>query len=84
MELKNKISNIESKTDFVSFVEFLAEDFKKNPDAWENKKLSDYLEALARWTEDMEGYYKNNNIAVPSDINWKVFAEILTAAKMYE
>jgi len=84
MELKSKINGIKSKADFVSFVEFLVDDLKKNPEEWENKNLSDFLAALASWTEDMDAYYLNNNLPIPCDINWRVIAEILTAAKMYE
>lgn len=32
----------------------------------------------------MEGYYLNNNLPMPESINWKIFADILIAAKMYE
>jgi hypothetical protein len=32
----------------------------------------------------MEGYYQNNKMPIPENINWKVFANILVAAKMYE
>jgi hypothetical protein len=42
------------------------------------------LEGIAIWTEDMDGYYHNNNKPIPENIEWKVFANILIAAKMYE
>jgi hypothetical protein len=32
----------------------------------------------------MDGYYQNNNIPIPENIDWKVFANILIGAKMYE
>jgi hypothetical protein len=41
------------------------------------------LEGIAIWTEDMDGYYHNNK-PIPENIEWKVFANILIAAKMYE
>lgn len=84
MNLKDKIEAINTKNDFVIYIGVLVDSLKKNPEEWGNNNLSDYLEAVANWTEDMEGYYKNNNIAVPEDINWKTFATILTAAKIYE
>ena len=79
-----KINEISSKEDFITFVELLVSDLKSNPDEWENKSLRSYLEAIASWTEDMEGFYQNNNLEVPRNVNWKVFANILMAAKMYE
>ncbi|AIU90606.1 hypothetical protein ABRP70_05460 [Pectobacterium odoriferum] len=75
---------ISSKDDLVKLISALARDFKENPDEWENKDLSSYLEAVASWIEDMDGYYENTNQPLPKDTNWKVFADILMAAKVYE
>ncbi|HEY5751397.1 MAG TPA: hypothetical protein VIU12_35305 [Chryseolinea sp.] len=75
---------IRSKEDFIKFVGDLILDLKTNPNTWENKNLDDYLEALQRWTGDMEGYYINNNLPVPENVNWRIFADILMAARMYE
>jgi len=77
IDFSQKISEINSKDDFVNFVGLLVDDLKNNPDEWENKSLPAYLDAIARWTDDMEGYYLNNNIEMPRDINWIVFANIL-------
>ena len=47
------------------------------------KKLPS-LSAATAWTEDMEGYFNNNNLPVPKNVDWKLFANILLVAKMYE
>lgn len=83
-ELERMIKNINSKEDFLQFMDTLINDLKVNPDLWENKTLADYLSAIQSWTEDMEGYYINKNIPVPENISWKIFANILMAATMYE
>ncbi|MFP1730836.1 hypothetical protein ACLECU_12380 [Lonsdalea quercina] len=75
---------VSSKDDLVKLISALARDFKENPGEWENKDLSSYLEAVASWIEDMDGYYENTNQPLPKDTNWKVFADILMAAKIYE
>ncbi|OQP52893.1 hypothetical protein A4H97_24255 [Niastella yeongjuensis] len=62
----------------------LMNDFKINSNQWENNTLTDYLAAVQNWTEDIEGYYINNNIPMPENISWKTFADILMAATMYE
>ncbi|OSN03286.1 hypothetical protein AU512_16700 [Lonsdalea iberica] len=80
----DKLFPISSKDDLVKLISALARDFKENPDEWESKDLSSYLEAMASWIEDMEGYYENTNQSLPKDTNWKVFADILMAAKVYE
>jgi hypothetical protein len=83
-DFNKKINEIGSKEDFVNFVELLISNLKSNPEEWTNKTLPEYLESISSWTEDMEGYYQNNNMPIPENINWKVFANILIAAKMYE
>ena len=75
---------VNSKDGLVKFIAALAKDFKDNPDEWENKNISSYLEAIVSWIEDMDGYYKNTNQPLPKDTNWKVFADILMAARVYE
>jgi len=83
-ELINKTKNLNTKEDFINFLELLVRDLRSNPDGWENKNLASYLEAAASWTEDMDGYYQNNNLPIPQNVDWEVFANILIAAKMYE
>jgi hypothetical protein len=83
-ELKAKYDSITTKEDFISFVELLIEDLRINPNEWENKTLESYLEAIVSSTEDLEGYYLNNNLPIPQHVNWKLFANILATAKMYE
>lgn len=75
---------IDNKEDFIYFINLLAENLKNNPIEWSNNNLIDYLDAIANWTEDMDGYYVNNNLPIPTNVNWKVFANILVAAKSYE
>jgi hypothetical protein len=66
------------------FIGALITDLNENSNEWENKTLANYLEGMQSWTEDMEGYYLNNNLEVPQDVNWKVFTDILMAARVYE
>jgi hypothetical protein len=84
MDLMDKANSVKSKDDFIRFIEGLLDNLHNSPGEWENISLHDFLEAMASWVEDMEGYYTNNNLPIPNDINWKVFADILMAAKMYE
>lgn len=75
---------IKNKDDFINFVRELSKDFKNNSESWENKSVDEFLESLAAWVEDMDGYYLNKEEAEPSDVDWTVFAVILTGAKIYE
>ncbi len=78
------IETIETKQDFIKFLEILLEDFTHNGKTWTNDNLQSYLEAVASWTEDMDGYYQNVKMEFPENVNWKVFAHILRAARIYE
>ncbi len=84
MEFEKTIEALNSKEDFIEFINLLVKDLKNNPNEWENKSLESYLKAISSWTEDMDGYYINHNLPIPSKVEWKVFATILIAAKIYE
>ncbi len=76
------IEKIESKADFIHFLNMLSKDFEKNPDEWENKTIPSFLEQMAGWVEDY-------SISPANDIAWdtiqfRVFAQILYMGKMYE
>lgn len=73
-----------SKADFLQFMAALQQDLADDSPQWENRTLADYLEALARWVEDMEGYYHNTGQEMPRHVSWQVFANILQAASIYE
>lgn len=76
--------SIQSREDFIAFVRGLSKDLKENPQSWENDNLERFLEALGAWVEDMDGYYRNQGKSVPQQLDWKTFADMLMAAKMYE
>ena len=83
-EINNKIAVLKTRYDFIEMVGLLIKDLENNPKSWENITLKDYLGAIASWTEDMDGYYDYMKIPMPANVDWKVFANILIAAKMYE
>ena len=51
---------------------------------WENGTLKSYLEALGRYSEDVDGYYKNLNQGNADITTWKLFADIMLSLKIYE
>jgi hypothetical protein len=85
MMLKDlRVDTINSRADFVKFVRELATNFETSPEDWENNDLNSYLEAMAAWVEDMDGYYQNSGQPSPQQPSWKIMAEILLAARYYE
>lgn len=84
MDAFNPNAAIQSREEFVTFVRNLSTDFRDNNVTWENITVERYLEALAAWANDMDGYYKNKGEVAPDDINWNFIAQLLIAAKVYE
>jgi len=84
MTLAEQNESIKSREDFVAFVHALEGDLRDNPQSWENNTLERFLDALASWVEDMDGYYINQGKPVPQQPDWKTIGDILMAAKMYE
>ena len=73
---------VETYEDFVAFAVALSNDFLANGSEWENDTVDSFLEAMASW--NIEGYYANSGQVLPEQPNWKMFAQILIAAKWYE
>lgn len=70
---------------FIKFLSLLRENYQLNKTEWENIDLDSFLEAMTRYSEDIQGYYDNTNQKVDADTpSWKVFADILQGAKIYE
>ena len=82
--MQEQIKDISNRGDFLRFLTAHIRDFRENRDSWENVTIDEFLEGLASWVEDMDGYYTNLNIEMPQNIDWKIFADMLYAAKIYE
>ena len=76
---------VSSKADFVEFLRALKADLVANPGDWENPTLGGYLAGMAEFARDIEGYYANRRESVDLEApSWRVMAEILVAARVYQ
>lgn len=73
-----------SREEFVELLQGLKNEFQVDPEGWENRTLPQFLEAMGRWVEDMDGYYLNRGEPVPEAVPWRVFSDFLLAARIYE
>ncbi|ENF7814827.1 hypothetical protein ABR157_000537 [Enterobacter soli] len=75
-----------TKTDGKSIIliEILSSNDKNDLNEWVNKDLPSYFESMVSWIEDLDGYYSNQKLPVPENVNWKFIADILMAARVYE
>lgn len=78
------VETVGTRDDLVQFIRALRTDLGVNEDEWENPTLDRYLEALAAWTNDMDGYFRNHDQVVPTEPTWGLVAQMLLAAHGYE
>ncbi len=56
---------IESREDFIAFVEAMRNDLLADSPGWENPTLERFPGALAAWATDIDGYFHNRGEQVP-------------------
>lgn len=74
MGLYEIANQIETQQDFNVFLKALKRDLKSNSQEWENDTLESFIEGL-------DGYC---NDKPQEELSWRIFAELLLAAKVYE
>jgi hypothetical protein len=84
MSVHEAVKHIRTREDFVAFVRALRCDLEDDPSAWENGDLGSYLDAVAAWVEDMDGYLDHAGKKRVHQPSWKLLGEILMAARVYE
>ncbi|MCZ1006621.1 DUF7660 family protein [Streptomyces lydicus] len=75
---------VDSREALASFVRDLRRDYVDNDGSWEAADLGDFLEALAAWIDDADGWYRNTGRGLPPHGDWAFFARSLSAATVYE
>jgi hypothetical protein len=80
----SEIEKIRTRQDFIAFLRALKKDYVENISSWENRDVGAFLEAMASWVEDMDGFYINKGLPLPEKPDWKVLADILMGGKLYE
>jgi membrane protease subunit (stomatin/prohibitin family) len=74
---------VTDRKSFIEFIRLLRRDFEVNN--WENNNLADFLEAMERYAEEVQGYYNNTQQNInANEPSWQVFADILMGSTMYE
>jgi hypothetical protein len=74
---------VESREEFIAFIFRLLDENDAVP--WENDTAYAFLQGLAGWLEDADGFYANTGESRDlSKPDWQVFADALSAATVYE
>ena len=83
--LVEKCASITTKQDFVEFLRLLVDDCRTHSQSWPNSSLDAFLDGLLGFVQDIEGFHRNAGLKVdlvcPS---WRLFADSLLAARVYE
>ena len=81
MDINEVAERVENKEDFISFLQELQKDFLSHDQKWENPELGRYLEAMEAFLKSSTEKSINRIDFTPS---WKLFAEIMVTASIYE
>ena len=73
---------IQTRDELIAFISDIVRDHKSNGSQWENGDVRSFLEAMASWLEDCDGYYGDQRDVGVAD--WQIFADALAAARIYE
>jgi hypothetical protein len=78
-------TTIQSRQQFIAHLFRLLDDFDGAGDHWANQDIYTFLQAMAAWLNDCQGYYRNAGRQIDVDnALWQVFADALSAAAVYE
>lgn len=76
---------VEDRETFLKFLDLLLAEFQQNGKNWENNTLQKFLGAMREYSEDIDGFYKNLHLNIDLETaNWRIFADILRGAIVYE
>lgn len=75
---------VRTRDDLVALIDHLRADLALKPELWTNPELPEFLEAMGAWVQDMDGFYKNVGEDMTALPPWRIFADILVAAREYE
>jgi hypothetical protein len=83
--LMETATRINSRVDFHRFLRKLVTNLRERPHEWDNSTLEQYLEGITGFAQDMDGYFDIRSESVNAENpTWRLFAEMLLAARTYE
>ncbi|MEU2436798.1 hypothetical protein ACFY9A_05380 [Streptomyces rubradiris] len=80
-----QLNEIKTREDLAAYLQDLAKAVSDGRIALENPSTVDFVDASARWTKAMDGFFKNViEEPVPDSPSWAMIAAIFRAAVSYE
>jgi hypothetical protein len=78
------LDQVASLADVARIVDEMLIDLEAHPGEWENATLERFLDALSRSLNGLPQLYRNFGETFPDPPTWKLFAEALVMATVYE
>ncbi len=76
--------DIKDKETFIDFVRSLKSDYQNNKER-AISSIDEFIENICAYAEDIDGYYKNMHFETSTKTpTWRIFAQILKGATIYE
>ncbi len=79
-----QVLDVRTKEDFIRFLEEMSQEREQSRKGWANAGLADYLDAVARWTKNMEQAAQNTGMKVPENPDWQFIATLFHIGRIYE
>lgn len=85
MDLYDQIKTVQSRADFVAFVNAMLRLYLDSPEQWgRNQDIESFLSATKASAVSIDRLYENRDEHFPPNATWRLFAEILWMATDYE
>lgn len=84
MALSERARAVRTLDDLIEFIEALRVDYDNHRTAWTNNDLPAFLGAAVSWSRDRDGFYETAGENMASLSPWRIVADILMAARIYE
>jgi hypothetical protein len=78
-------AQVRSRDQLIGHIFHLMDDFDGAGDHWQNQDIYTFLQAMAAWLNDCEGYYRNVGQAVDVErASWQLLADAFSAGAVYQ
>ena len=84
LKLASRARTVQTREDFIDFLTQLRIDYETDAHSWANTDIPSLLNAAAAWSHDSDRYYENMREYTAALSPWRLFADILMAARVYE
>jgi hypothetical protein len=83
-EIPELIDSINTKDDFIKFLNVILDNYTSLSVDWENKSLFEFIEAFKAVTGSIDNYYQSEGVNSKNEPSWRTVAKMLWVSTVYE